>query len=172
MKNIVIGLGNILFYDDGIGVFTALYLEKNFTFEPPLSIIDGGTLGIGLLEYFAEYDNVFIIDTISIDDKAGSIYVFPSDELLGLHGAKNTAHEVEVVDMLQTALLLDKQADVTVFGILPSDIDKVEIGLSQLLKEEFECFVDTIIEKIEELDIKVSRKDDFLLEEIINLHLN
>ncbi|NEW61363.1 hydrogenase maturation protease [Sulfurovum sp. bin170] len=156
MKNIVIGLGNILFYDDGIGVFTALYLEKNFIFEPSLTIIDGGTLGIGLIDYFAEYDNVFIIDTISVDDEAGSIYVLPSDELLGLSGQKNTAHEVEVVDMLQRAMLLDKRAEVTIFSIIPQNIEKIEIGLSKVLEDKFELFIAIIIEK---LDIKVMRKE-------------
>ncbi len=167
-KNIVIGIGNILLNDDGIGVYAALYLEKNYTFEPPLQIIDGGTLGIRLIEYINEYDNIFLIDTISIDDKIGSVYVLPSDELLNLNRYRNTAHEVEVVDMLQTASLLDKKANVTIFGIVPSDIQTVKIGLNKELVNKFNLFINIIINKIQELNIKVTIKNTYLLKDIIN----
>ncbi len=166
-KNIIIGIGNILFSDDGVGVYSAVYLKKNFTFEPPLEILDGGTLGIGLINYFTEYDNVFIVDTISVDDDVGSIYSIPSDELLGLDGYKNTAHEVEVMDMLKTASLLDKCAKVTIFGIVPYDIQKVQIGLTKTLENKFDILIGTIINGIEKLNIKVIKKDNYKLETII-----
>ncbi len=166
-KNIIIGIGNILFYDDGVGVYAALYLEKNFIFDPVLEIIDGGTMGMGLLEYISEYDNIFLIDSISIDDTIGSIYTLPSDELLELDGFKNSAHEVEVVDMIRTASLLDKRADITLFGMVPKDIDRVDIGLSDDIKNNFAILINTVIDSIQNLDIKVTRKNNFLLEDII-----
>ena len=73
MKNIVIGVGNLLFKDEGVGILAAKYLEENYKFEGDLEIIDGGTLGFKLMTYFQEYDNVIILDTVSIEDKAGDI---------------------------------------------------------------------------------------------------
>ncbi|MEA2099908.1 MAG: hydrogenase maturation protease, partial [Campylobacterota bacterium] len=70
-KNIIIGVGNLLFCDDGIGVIAIKYLEQNYDFNPKIELLDGGTLGFNLAEYFLEYENVFIIDTISTDDEAG-----------------------------------------------------------------------------------------------------
>ena len=104
-KNIVIGVGNLLFCDDGTGVIAASYLNKNFDYEPSLEVIDGGTLGLSLIEYFVEYDNVLIIDTISTDAAAGTIYKIPSSALLGADSYKKTAHEVEVVQMLEACEL-------------------------------------------------------------------
>jgi hydrogenase maturation protease len=166
-KNIIIGIGNLLFCDDGIGVIVAKYLEQNFVYEPELEILDGGTLGFNLIEYFVDYDNVFIIDTVSTDDEAGEIYKIPSQELLGGGRYKNTAHEVEVVQMLEACELYDKKAKITIFAIVPQDIQSAKIGLSEILKSKFDILVQTIIKDIEHLDIKITRKSDVSLEEIV-----
>ena len=166
-KNIIIGIGNLLFCDDGVGVIAINYLRKNFDFEPELELLDGGTLGFNLAEYFLEYDNVFIVDTISTDDEAGAIYKILSDELLGSGSYKKTAHEVEVVQMLETCELYDKKAKVTIFGIVAKDISSVEIGLSQTLRDRFSLFIETLISSIEELGIKVTKKSNLSLSDII-----
>lgn len=166
-KNIVIGIGNLLFCDDGIGIIAAFYLKKNFEYEPELEILDGGTLGLNLIEYFVDYDNVFIIDTISTGEEVGSVYKIPSEELLGGGRYKNTAHEVEVVQMLEAAQLYDTQANITIFGIVPEDINSVEIGLSKSLVDKFDILIGTIINNIEELDIKATKKANYTPQQII-----
>jgi hydrogenase maturation protease len=166
-KNIVIGVGNLLFCDDGIGVIATAYLKENFEFMPELELLDGGTLGFNLLEYFLNYDNVFIIDTISTNDEAGTIYKIPSDELLGSSRYKNTAHEVEVVQMLEACELYGKRANITVFGIIPQDINSVKIGLSEILYAKFAMLVQSVIQELEELGVKVTRRNDSSLEKII-----
>ncbi len=166
-KNIVIGVGNLLFHDDGIGVIAVEYLKQNFSFSSELELLDGGTLGFNLIEYFLEYDNVFIIDTISTDAKAGEIYKIPSTELLGNGGYKNTAHEVEVVSMLEACELYDIKAKVTIFAMVPEDITTVKIGVSQVVSENFNLLIETLLEEIKGLNIKVVDKNTVLLEEII-----
>ncbi|MCD4668213.1 MAG: HyaD/HybD family hydrogenase maturation endopeptidase [Sulfurimonas sp.] len=166
-KSIVIGIGNLLFCDDGIGIIAIKYLKENFEFTPELELLDGGTLGFNLAEYFLEYDNVFIIDTISTNDKAGEIYKIPSDELLGSGAYKKTAHEVEVVQILEACELYDKKAEVTIFAIVPEDIQSVKIGLSEILKNKFDILVQTLIKEIEFLGIKVTEKDYVSLQKVI-----
>jgi len=166
-KNIVIGVGNLLFCDDGIGVIAIEYLRKNFEFQPELELLDGGTLGFNLAEYFLEYDNIFIIDTISTNDKAGEIYKIPSSELLGSGSYKNTAHEVEVVQMLEVCELHAKKAKVTIVGIVPQDINTMVIGLSQTLQSKFDGVIQTLIDEIELLGTQVIKKNKLSLQEII-----
>ena len=165
-KNIIIGVGNLLFYDDGVGVVAIEYLKRNFSFTPELELLDGGTLGFNLIEYFVEYDNVFILDTISTNDKAGEIYKIPSNELLGEGGYKNTAHEVEVVSMLEACELYEKKAKITVFAIAPENIHKVEIGLSESLKNRFDLFIQTILDETKTLKVEVKRVANASLDEI------
>ncbi|MFW2581853.1 hydrogenase maturation protease, partial [Aliarcobacter butzleri] len=92
-KNIIVGVGNMLFKDEGIGIYASEYIRQNYEFDDEnLEIIDGGTLGFKLMAYFQEYDNVIILDTVSIEDTAGSIYRLPSEVLLGLGNYRKTAH--------------------------------------------------------------------------------
>ncbi|MEA1953848.1 MAG: HyaD/HybD family hydrogenase maturation endopeptidase [Campylobacterota bacterium] len=153
-QNILIGIGNILFCDDGIGVKVVEYLKSNYRFEPDLELLDGGTLGFGLLEYFTQYERVFIVDTISIDDCAGEFYEIPSDELLGGNPYKKTAHEVEVLQMLEVCELYDKKAEVVVLGIVPDDITSAKIGLSQILNEKFSDIIFKILLSLKRADIE------------------
>lgn len=156
-KTIIVGVGNILFKDEGIGVFAAEYIKQNYSFDGEIEIIDGGTLGFKLMGYFQEYDNVIILDTVSIEDKAGSIYRLPSDVLLGLGNYRKTAHEVEVVEMLEIVSMLESHANVTIIGIIPEDIESVEIGLTDTMEQAFGAFVDSVIKETEGLGYKATK---------------
>ncbi|QDF28599.1 HyaD/HybD family hydrogenase maturation endopeptidase [Halarcobacter anaerophilus] len=160
MKNILIGVGNVLFKDEGVGIYASKYLQKNFDFGEELEIIEGGTLGFKLMTYFQEYDNVIILDTVSIEDKAGEIYRLPSDVLLGLGQYRKTAHEVEIVEMLEICSVLEKHAEVTILGIIPEDIQSVEIGLTQNIENRFDEYIAQALKECESIGIKPKRKDN------------
>jgi hydrogenase maturation protease len=166
MKNIVVGVGNVLFKDEGVGIYASKYLEQNYEFDGELEIIEGGTLGFKLMAYFQEYDNVIILDTVSIEDKAGEIFRLPSDVLLGLGQYRKTAHEVEIVEMLEICSVLDKHAEVTILGIIPEDIVSVEIGLTKTIEDRFEEFTLQAIKEIESIGIKAKKKDNKTVKQI------
>lgn len=164
----VIGVGNILFSDDGIGVYAAKYLATNYGFEPPIEIIDGGTLGFNLMQYFTDYDLVILLDTLSIDEKAGSIYHLPSDALVGLGDTRKTVHEVEVTQMIELASLMDVRALISVLGIIPSDIQTVAMDLSPILKKRFDTFIQSLLAILEEVGVTVTVNEQlFKLNEVI-----
>lgn len=160
MRNIVIGVGNLLFKDEGVGILAAKYLEENYNFEGNIEIIDGGTLGFKLMTYFQEYDNVIILDTVSIEDNAGDIFRLPSDVLLGLGQYRKTAHEVEIVEMLEICSVLEKHAEVTIIGIIPEDIESVKIGLTKTIEDKFINLINQAIDDVEKLGIKVTAKEE------------
>ncbi len=167
-RNIVIGVGNMLFKDEGIGIYAAEYIKQNYKFDDEqLEIIDGGTLGFKLMTYFQEYDNVIILDTVSIEDKVGDIYRLPSDVLLGLGNYRKTAHEVEIVEMLEIVSVLDSHANVTIIGIIPEDIISVEIGLTSSMENKFEEFILNSLKEIENLGIKPSKVNNILIPDIV-----
>lgn len=159
MKNIIIGVGNVLFKDEGVGIYAAHYLRENYDFDGDLEIMDGGTLGFKLMALFQEYDNVFILDTVSIEDKPGSIFRLPSDVLLGMGQYRKTAHEVEIVEMLEICSVLDKHAQVTILGIVPEDIVSVKIGLTQTIEDAFMGLINQALIDIEGLGVKVTKKE-------------
>ncbi len=166
-KNIIIGVGNMLFKDEGVGIYASEFLKQNYSFEGDIEIIDGGTLGFKLMTYFQEYENVIILDTVSIEDKPGEIYRLPSDVLLGLGSYRKTAHEVEIVEMLEIVSALNSHAEVTILGIVPLDIISVGIGLTKIMEDRFEEFILHAIKEIETLDIKATRVDNILIPDIV-----
>ena len=167
MKNIIIGVGNVLFKDEGIGIFASKYLEENYTYaNTDLEIMDGGTLGFKLMRYFQEYDNVVILDTISVEDEPGEIYRLPSDVLLGMGNYRKTAHEVEIIEMLEICSLLEKHAAVTILGIIPEDIQKVQIGLTQIIEDRFEEYILNVIKEVENMGVKIEKTGELTVKQI------
>lgn len=166
-KNIIIGVGNMLFKDEGVGIYASEFLKQNYSFEGDIEIIDGGTLGFKLMTYFQEYENVIILDTVSIEDKPGEIYRLPSEVLLGLGSYRKTAHEVEIVEMLEIVSALNSHANVTILGIVPEDIMSVGIGLTKIMENRFEEFIAHAVKEIESLDIKAKKIDNILIPDIV-----
>ena len=167
MKCVVIGIGNTLFKDDGIGVYAALYLKTNYTFSPQLDIYDGGTLGLNLIDYLQAYDQVIILDTLSLDEQAGALFRIPAEEFIGLGDQRSTAHEVEVIQMLEAGMLHGVKANVMVLGIIPEDISTISIGLSRTMEVHFQKYLDLVLDEIAYLGIKATRTETLSLEDVV-----
>jgi hydrogenase maturation protease len=173
LKVALVGAGTIIFQDEGIGVYAADYIAKNYTFQDEITIVDGGTLGFILMTYYQEYDKVVILDTITMNDEVGSVYNLPAEELLGLGSYKQTAHEVEIVEMLEICSFLDKMADVNLIGIVPKDILQVNIGLTDAMKERFATFIAAALDELAKVGIRFKKNEKEIgLESIIYDYAN
>ena len=164
----ILGVGNILEYDDAIAIYATTYLEKNFIFEPKIKIINGGVEGINLLNMFMEHQHIIILDAIEIDDKAGSIYHIPSHELTGYGLNSGGAHEIGVLQCFDILELMGKDIPrSSVIGIVPQEI-KVSIGLSETMLQAFNTYIETTLKIISQNNIKISKKNSYTrLEKII-----
>ena len=152
----ILGVGNILEKDDGFAVYATVFLEKNYTFEPTIDLINGGVEGINLLNHFLEYQSILILDTIEIDDDAGSIYHIPSSELTGYGLNSGGAHEIGVIKCLDILEMMDKpQPHSSVLGIIPKEIT-LHIGISDILMQKFERYIETVITILGKEHIKVT----------------
>jgi len=168
---VIVGIGNILFQDEGIGCYAGRYLEENYDFSQPVEIIDGGTLGFKLMTYYQSHDRVIIIDTVSIDDVPGSVHNLPADALMALGAQRQTAHEVEVVEMLEICSLLDRMAEVSVVGMVPEDIVSVNIGVTQTVKRAFPSLIAEMINELRAAGVGVTPKaEQMSLDAIIDAY--
>jgi hydrogenase maturation protease len=164
---IIIGVGNVLFKDEGLGVYASQYLATNYVFDSSVEVLDGACLGFALMPYFQEYDVVILIDTVSIEDQAGAIYRLPAEEMLGLGSYRQTAHEVEIVEMLEICSLLDQMAEVVVIGIVPEDIKSVEMDLSDSLLGAFSDLIAVVLQELARHGIDAHKSHHHSLESII-----
>ncbi|MEA1917303.1 MAG: HyaD/HybD family hydrogenase maturation endopeptidase [Campylobacterota bacterium] len=173
MKVAIVGAGTVIYQDEGIGVYASKYIEQNYSFDGDVTLVDGGVLGFQLMTYYQDYDKVIIIDTITMDDEVGSIYNIPSDELLGLGSYKQTAHEVEIVEMLEICSLLEKMADVNIIGIIPKNIEDVVVGLTSEMKSSFSNLIDETLHELDRCSIKYKKNEsEISLESIIENFAN
>lgn len=169
----LLSIGNILEFDDGIAIYASEYLRKNYTFSPNIDIINGGIEGINLLNLFMEYSHIIILDAIEIDDKPGSIYHIPSNELTGYGLNVGGAHEMGVLQCFDILELTGKKIPKSsIIGIVPKKID-VSIGLSQVLYNAFYRYIDIILQILEKEGIVSQKKEHTVsLEKIIESFKN
>lgn len=167
MKVCILGVGNILFKDEGFGVFVAKYIENNFKFDKEIEVVDGGTGGFKLIEYFQDYDYVILVDVLSINDKPGSIYKIEGDKLADISSYHQTAHEVEVLQMIDLAKISGRSANVIVIGVVPEDITKTEIGLTSTLEEVFPYVVNHVLNQLKSLGFNPIKIKDKSIKDIV-----
>jgi len=173
-KVALIGSGNAFFRDEGIGLYAGKYLKENFTYEPALDIIDGGTLGFLLMPLLQEYEHVIIANTSSDDSKAvGTITVMSGDELIANQGIKKTANEVEITEMLQICSMATHCAQTAMVSIVPEDIISVSVDVTPALRSHWDRYIDVIIEELGKCGIKATRKNEVMdLDEILEQFAN
>ena len=166
---IILGIGNILQKDDGLGVYAATYLNENYTFSEEIQIINGGVEGINLLNIFMDNDKILILDTIEVEDEPGSIYAIPSHELAGRGINSGGAHEIGVIQCLDMLELQGKTLpEATVFGIVPDEVT-FDIALSNKLLKAFDGYISTALQFLEKENIFAKHKaDPVSLQQIIN----
>ncbi len=163
-----------MFNDDGIGVYATSYIERNYESTSSLSIFDGGTFGFSLMPYFQEYDYVLLVSTTSVGKNSGSVSQFSLDEMMKLGHERQTAHETELLMMLEICSFLDEDmAEVDIVSMKPDDILPVDANLTQVVKDSFPKLIEKIVQVLNDKDIKLRKKDkEISLETIIKEYAN
>jgi hydrogenase maturation protease len=127
MNNVlVLGLGNTLLADDGVGVHVARQLADDAGTPHWLRPLDGGTLGFRLLDVVCQCDAVLIVDAAQFGSAAGTIRLFDRDELAAHVGrtGRSSAHEAGLADLLAMARLHGfAPKHLALLGIQPRTVD-------------------------------------------------
>lgn len=126
MKKIgVIGIGNPLRQDDGIGIILIEKLiQKKNSFTKNIEFIDGGTGGIALIHLFARFDIVFLIDAVDFNAKPGDFKFFKIDEKVYSNKEINfTTHEDNILNVLAIMQKIGEKPEVYIFAIQPKKTD-------------------------------------------------
>ena len=171
MKILLLGIGNLLFGDEGVGVHFINYIGENYRFESEniLDIVDGGTLAQRLIPIMVEYDHVIIVDTINAPGvKAGELYFFDFDAIPDTINWQGSAHEVE---MLQTLNMMDLAGDrphTMIMGIVPTVIELTEFSLSQDVANAIPLMEKTLLNYLKTLGIESIQRDEVSMNIIIS----
>lgn len=154
----LIGLGNILMRDEGVGVHAVEALKKGYDFPDQIKLLDGGTMGLDLLPYIEEMEKVLFIDALDLKKEPGTIAVLEDDEIPSILKPALSFHQVGLSDLLFAAKFMGmKPSKITLIGIQP---EKIEMGLtlSETLNENFERLLKTILAKLHEWGVSFSER--------------
>ncbi|AKG35619.1 HyaD/HybD family hydrogenase maturation endopeptidase [Paenibacillus durus] len=147
MKNTaVIGIGNILLKDDGIGVHTIRELEKE-DLPSTVELVDGGTSTLAMLSYFLEYRKIIVIDALRAGLEPGTIYRIRPEELAGYEKGNLSIHDVQILDVVRMARMLGAAPDVIIFGIEPQEIG-YELEMSALMRSKIPDIIELLKQEL------------------------
>jgi len=144
---VIIGVGNLLMKDEGIGIHAVQALQQ-IELPPDVKLIDGGT-SPDLIAYTRAGDKLIIIDAARAGGEPGAIYRFMPEDITAGKGSLTSAHEMGVAENLHLMSVTgNKPAEVVIIGIEPAVIDW-GTKLSPLLQQRLPDIVQVVLKEIE-----------------------
>ncbi len=141
---LVLGLGNVLLGDDGLGAAAVARIERRYRVPPGVRLEDGGTLGLSLLGLLAESERVILVDAIRTGSAPGTLVRIDGEEVADAVRERLSPHQIGVADLLDAARLIDcYPATVTLLGLVPE-----AIGLSVARSSAVDASLDELVEAI------------------------
>jgi hydrogenase maturation protease len=102
-STLVLGIGNLVMSDDGIGVRVVQELATRYRFPADVGILDGGTLGLDLLPHLEGVERLLIVDAVTTDDGPGCLVRLSGDEIPVVFATKLSPHQMGLQDLLAVA---------------------------------------------------------------------
>ena len=144
---LILGVGNVLLGDEGIGVHVAWRLAT-LPLPPGVEVVDGGTLGFGLAGLLEGRKLVVLVDAIAADAPPGSIFrVSPGDAALRWRNPRS-AHGEGIELLLCHTDGLDPRPGIVILGIVPECTDNFGMALSPTLTSRMDAIVDAVMKEI------------------------
>jgi len=121
---LVLGLGNVLLGDDGLGAAAVALIERDYRIPSGVRLADGGTLGLSLLDLLGDSENIILVDAVRTDAPPGTLVRLDGNDVMDAVRDRLSPHQIGVADLLNAARLIDRYpATVTLLGLVPDAID-------------------------------------------------
>jgi hydrogenase maturation protease len=118
---LLLGVGNILYRDEGVGVHALRLLEQNYRFSDNVTLTDGGVMGKLLMAVLMEHEAVVVLDAVLGGEKAGTVYRLEGEGLRKSLGFHDSQHQVDLVDTLISCGLIGNRPETVVIGMEPEN---------------------------------------------------
>ncbi len=163
MKILVLGIGNILFGDEGIGVHMINYLDEKYEFkgEHQVDLVDGGTLAQRLIPIIVEYDKVFVFDTVDVDEpNIGDVYFFNFLDVPECVHWQGSAHEVEMLQTLEMIHMMGDLPDTKIIGVVPYVIgEDTTFTITEPVLKAAKLMEKILINELKKLNVEIEIKN-------------
>ncbi|MBP5985721.1 MAG: HyaD/HybD family hydrogenase maturation endopeptidase [Azonexus sp.] len=141
---LVLGIGNILWADEGFGVRCVEALNSGWQFPPQVTLMDGGTQGLYLLPYVQEADCLLVFDAVDYGDEPGTLREVIGDQVPRFMGAKKMSlHQTGFQEVLMAAELTGKlPKELVLIGVQPEELEDYGGSLRDIVKAQMRPALD------------------------------
>jgi len=156
---LIIGMGNVLMQDEGIGVRAAEELESLYHIPQDVEIMDGGTTGTELYEPMRGRKHLIIADAVNSSSASGTLISLKDEQVPAFFQTKISNHQLGVSDLL--ALLQvsgDRPAHVTIIGMVPHSLEN-RLGLSAKAEAAIDDMVAMLVDELQNQGIMLKKRD-------------
>ncbi len=164
---LILGIGNVLWADEGFGVRCVETLAQNWAFDDNVKLLDGGTQGLYLLPFLEEAGILLVFDAIDYGLAPGTMKVVEGDEVPAFMGAKKMSlHQTGFQDVIATATLMGYCPETLILiGCQPVELEDYGGGLRDIVAARIEPAIAIALKKLADLGIhaKPGKGDDRLL---------
>ena len=123
MNILVLGLGNILLGDEGVGVRVVEAMAADYTFDPAVDLVDGGTSGMDMIDIVAERDHVIVVDAVNTGAAPGTVVRLTGGAVPAFFRNRISPHQLGLSDLLAALALMDRSPkDLTLIGCVPQSM--------------------------------------------------
>lgn len=141
-KILVLGIGNLVMSDDGVGVKVVQRLQRGFRFAETVEIMDGGTLGLDLLPKLEGIERLIVVDAVETGGAPGTCIRLLGEELPIALATKVSPHQMGLKDLLAVAELMGHMPrEMVLIGVQPASIEMdteltpaVEVKVDELIR--------------------------------------
>jgi hydrogenase maturation protease len=140
VKILVLGVGNILMTDDGVGVHAALELAKE-SWPENVTVMEGGTFTQDVYYLFMDYDQLLVLDCVRAKHPPGTIYRLTEDDIKQNREQRMSVHDIDLIDSLRMAEMAGKRPEMVVIGIEPESMGW-SMEMTGTLREKFPKFLE------------------------------
>ena len=147
LKIVILGVGNLLLSDEGVGVHVANELMKR-ELPPGVTVVEGGTDGFRLINVITEADRLIVVDAVKGGGAPGSIYRFDINEVQNCpSGFKTSVHQIGILEVINLSGLIGKTPQTTVIGIEPESLE-MGMELSPEVKAKIPRIIELVLEEL------------------------
>ena len=155
MDILVLGIGNVLLTDEGVGVRALKELERRYIYPENVELLDGGTAGIELLRHIRNRDYLIIIDAMKWNQKPGTVGRVEGDDVPAAFRTRISPHQLGLSDLLAAAMLTDElPKNLVLFGVEPESLD-IGLDLTETVEASLEKLTGAIIDELRSIDCTV-----------------
>jgi hydrogenase maturation protease len=161
MNILLLGIGNVLWADEGFGVRVIERLQKSYRFPDSVKVMDGGTQGVYLVEHVQAADVLIVFDAVDYDLPPGTLKRIENDDVPNFLGAKKMSlHQTGFQEVLAMAQMLGSYPQhLLLIGVQPVELDDYGGSLRHQVKTQIQPAIDMALSYLQAFGISAESTD-------------